>query len=451
MCWQLALLWLLVFFPAGIRAAPPPLTLDQAIAIALRDSPLVIAGRHQVAAAGFGRQAAKGNLYPRLDSYASYRRQSDPSVVVPIKEFGGPSPMFSRDHYSLGVTLKIPVYEGGRLRREVSAAELSRAVSRAGLNLTGQELVANVTTVFKRIPYLEKQLESSSFTLNALKKAGDDTRIRLESGRVAPVDLMRINTQIAAQEQALAALEEECRRTRQLLAQLLGREPEPPLAITGELALPPEIPLPSPQLPDISQRPDIRKAQNQVRLAENKVKLLQGYHLPSIDLIGDYGRRAGSGLEADEEVWSGGVAVSFNLFSGGSISARVDQAGAELLAAREELRRIRLAALTQVSNALSRLRETRARYRVAEQKTKTARETFRIEELKYKKGAGSITDSLLAQSSWFQADARRIMAVYNYHTALIDYELALGAIDIASLSGAESRPEEKREADAEKQ
>ena len=406
-----------------------PLTLDAAIKTGLRESPLVGSGNFEVDASVQGRRAALGQLLPHVNSYAGYRRDSDPSVVVPIKEFGGTPPVFSRDHYSYGLLMKIPLFEGGRNWSRLAAAEISEAISRESLHVTRQELVAGITNLFNRILYLEKFTESQHKTLDALKKAEADARVRLKVGRIAPVDLMRIETQVAQQEQALVSAEEETVRSRQLLAKIIGREPSWQPQVSGRLVRPEQDTLEISVSPDLSLRPDIRKAMHQVKLAETEVRQAAGYHLPDVDLVGDYGRRAGSGFDGDEEVWQGGVEVSFNIFSGGSIEAGVRQARARLLAVKEQLRHSRLTAMTQIDNALSDLRETKKRYLVAMTSLSTAKETWRIEELKYRTGAGTVTDSLLAQSAWFQAEAATLGALYQYHAARVGYLLALGTID----------------------
>ncbi len=408
------------------------LTLEQAIKTGLKQSPLIASGEFTLQASAQGTKAARGQFFPQLDSYAGYMRQSDPTVIVPIKEFGGPAPAFSRDHYSLGVTMKIPLFEGGRNWTRLSSEKIAEIISREMLQQTRQELVANITNIFNRVLYLEKLIISRKNTLYALQKARDDARERLEVGRVAPVELMRIETQVAEQEQSLVTAKEECVRTRQLLARFLGREPSWRPDISGNLSLPDRTFPPAAHTgggPDISLRPDIKKAMQEVKLADSEVKYLNGYNLPSISLVGDYGRRAGSGVNNDEEVWSGGVRMSFNLFSGGTIMARVHQARAKAMAAKEYLRQARLVAMTQVENAISRLLETGKRYQVAEKALSTAKETWRIEDLKYRTGAGTVTDSLLAQSSWSQAEAGTLAALYDYHTAKVEYLLAVGTID----------------------
>ena len=428
----LAFLFCWLFLPllhASYAAETEPLTLDKAIRTGLKESPLVKSERYEVDASSQGKSAALGQLLPQVNSYAGYTRRSDPAAVVAIKEFGGKPPVFSRDHYSYGLLMKIPVFEGGRLWARLSAAEISEAISKESLHLTRQELIAGITNLFNRILFLQKLTESQRATLDALKKAKADAETRLRVGRIAPVDLMRMETQVAAQEQALVSAEEETVRARQLLARMIGRDPSWSPEVTGKLACPSgNWAEPS---ADISQRPDIRKAMHQVELARSNIKYAMGYHLPSVDLVGDYGRRAGSGFEGDEEVWTGTVAVSFNIFSGGSVEAGVRQARAKLLAAEERLRHARLNALTELKNVISSLRETRTRYFVAEKNRATAKETWRIEDLKYRTGAGTVTDSLLAQSTWFQAEADTIGALYEYRAARVAWELAAGTIDSA--------------------
>ena len=429
-CLAIILLFLSAFPPR--LPAETLLTLKEAINTGLKQSPLIASSQFTLQASSQGEKAARGQLFPQVDSYAGYTRLSDPTVIVPIKEFGGPAPAFSRDHYNLGVTMKIPLFEGGRNWIRLSSEKIAKAISGEMLQLTRQELIANITNIFNRILYLEKLVTSRRNTLYALQKARDDARERLEVERIAPVELMRIETQVAEQEQSLVTARQERVRARQLLAQFIGREPAWQPEISGTLSRPDSSFPPAANAEgkaDISLRPDIKKATQEVKLADMEVKYLNGYNLPSVNLVGDYGRRAGSGLNNDEEVWSGGVQMSFNLFSGGTITARVQQARAKALAAKEHLRQTRLAAMTQVENAVSRLLETGKRFQVAEKALSTAKETWRIEDLKYRTGAGTVTDSLLAQSAWSQAEAATLATLYDYHNAKVEYLLAGGIID----------------------
>jgi outer membrane protein TolC len=59
-----------------------------------------------------------------------------------------------------------------------------------------------------------------------------------------------------------------------------------------------------------------------------------------------------------------------------------------------------------------------------------AEESLRIETLKYKTGAGTVTDTLLAQSARSLADANYYQALYDYNTAIVEFKRATGTIEV---------------------
>ena len=424
---------LLILLPTGVRAAGShPLSLHEAIAIALRDSPFLHASNAKVRSAVEGEKASKGQLLPRLDAYAGYQRTSDPVVVVPIKGFNTTPPAFSRDHYQTGLTFSFPLYEGGRRWTRIITSELAKTIAGQELTFSKQEIIANVTNTFNQILSLKDLETAQQRILTALNKVRKDTQKRLELGRAAPVELMKMDTQVAQEEQDLIHTREATIRARQALAALLGKNPVRLPAMEGKLSTT------APALPEVTEahleeiikkRPDIQKSLQEVKLAAANIKLQRGYNLPDIDLMGDYGQRAGSGFNDNEEVWTAGIKVNFNVFNGGVTSARIRQAKAELTAAKEKLQQQKLMAMTEIQQSRSRIKEADNRIKMAIKAIRSAQESYRIEELKYRTGAGTITDSLLAQAAWFQTEALKAGAVYELEKAVVDYRLATGIIE----------------------
>jgi TolC family type I secretion outer membrane protein len=428
-------LWLMLLLGPMLSPclAEEALSLDDAIDFALKNSPVLSAAKSEAEAAQFGVKAAKGQMLPQIQGYAGYDRKSDPVVVVPIKEFGGRPPAFSRDQYRAGVSVIIPIYQGGRLWARLDAANYTRQIASHTLSFTRQDLIANVTNLFNQVLYLMELSRAQETALDALKKARRDAKVRLEIGRIAPVDLMRLDTQVARQEQALITARERERRALSALSMLMGWDRPALPRLTGHLDCndgPAALPRPDELIERAwRQRPDIKAAQAEVQKAEAELEYARGSHLPSLGLVGDYSRHAGSGLHYDEEIWTGGVALSINIFSGGTLSAQVGQAASRLSAARQRLRALKLKARQDVMDALSALQEAEQRLKVSTEAERAAKEGYRIEQLKYDSGAGSVTDSLLAQAAWQQAMADRVSALYYLKKALVDLRLALGEVD----------------------
>lgn len=425
---------ILMFFTGGVAGAEKaPLTLDAALQMALQENHNLKSRGLEVKNAVAGQKASLGSLLPKLDSYAGYLRTSNPMLVIPMKGFGGEPPAFTRNHYRAGLGISFPLYEGGRRWHEVTASDLSKLIAEQQLSFSRQEIIANVTNTFKQVLSFKALEKAQHKVLDSLKKSQSDTKKRVDLGRAAPVELMKMETQVARQEQELIHTRQAELRARQSLAALLGKNPalldEPEGQLTSII---PELPANNKATLEkiITQRPDIQKTQEELKLADTEIKINKGYHLPDIALIGDYGLRAGSGLNDSEDVWSAGVNVKFNLYAGGQIKAKVNQAEAKYEAAREQLEQQKLNAMTEIVQAESNIQEAGQRIKMADKIITSARETYRIEELKYSVGAGTITDSLLAQAAWFEAVALKATAVYELEKAIVEYRFACGTIDI---------------------
>lgn len=427
-------IFILPFFSVPSSFSGERFELRQAISFALKNSPMLSAARSGVNATKFQIKESKGRFLPQITGYAGYDRKSDPVVVVPIKGFGQKPPAFSRDQYRIGLSLIIPVYEGGRLRAKLDMARFSKEMEENSLSFTRQDLIANLINVFNQALYL-KELEKARHTvLSALKKAQKDARLKLKLGRIAPVELMRIDTQVAQQEQELISTIQSKKRALYALSLLMGWDRTAPLEITGKLTHEKSNPYLSKSFNELlneafEKRADILAAKAAVKKAEAELRYEKGGHLPSLSLVGDYSRHAGSGLHYDEEVWSGGVSLSINIFSGGIISAKVGEAASKLERAHHLLREAKLRAKRQILDAISEIKEASHRLKVSKTALKTAKETYRIEQLRYDTGAGTITDALLAQSAWKEAIANELMAKYGLKKAFVDLKFALGVID----------------------
>ncbi|OCC16014.1 Outer membrane protein [Dissulfuribacter thermophilus] len=431
MCWCIFYVLTIVFNLSfsSEAGAKEGISLKQAIEIALKESPLLKSRSSEVRATKAMLGAAKGALLPRIDAYTSYFRFSDPQVVVPIKSFHGAIPEFSRDQYRVGIGIKIPIFVGGRLRTQVDLSEISALISREQLNLTREQLIYNITNVYNEILFLKGLGEAQNETLMALKRLLDDSRSKLKVGRLAPVDVMRVETQVMAQEEALISTRQGILKGLYTLSQLIGRDPGEIEDVVGAL----EDDLYEPEIQGdwdslVENRPDVQIALREVRLAEKKVRLEKGLNLPTIDIVGDYGRRAGGGFEGSEEVWSAGINLGLNIFSGGVISARIREAKERVIAARERLRHTRLLAKREIKSAIASITEAKKRVEAAKAALKSAKESYRIEELKYQAGAGTVTDTLLAQSAWLQARANVLRALFDLKRARADLALSTGTI-----------------------
>ncbi len=415
------------------------LTLDEAIRVALAGSPEIKENQALLRGAAAGSRAERAGLFPQVHAYVRYDRLSDPAAIVPIQGLHLPPPLFSRDQYQTGLAFRMPLYEGGRLRGGIRAAARDEGAARAGLDYSKETLIAAVTDTFNSILYLQALRGAREKTLAAIGEARTEAAVRLKVGRIAPLDLMEIDTQVASERLELVRTSEEFKRAGQQLCRLLGWSPATAVEVRGSLKKNAKgeaafvASLTGAEGRGrikawVGRRPDIIRAGKMVSKADELLRIARGLRLPDVDLVGDYGRHAGSGLGGGEGRWSAGLHLSLNIFNGGLIAAKEARARAKRQAAAEALKRLTLRAESQVYAALSLLREAGARMALAGKARITAAEAYKIESLRYRKGTGTVTDLLKAQGAWWLARAQYIKALFDRRQAVTALRLAAGVI-----------------------
>ena len=418
-----------------VRWDKGPVTLSEAVEIALSSNPGLAASRYDVDAAEARADVATGALLPRVDVVGGYTHSLDDRRLVPAR-FNGEKGVFSDDIFSADLVVSMPLFTGGRLISEMKAAELLAKSADHRLARTREELVFNVSSVFYRILALRRVIESQEFSKKALqehlKRIGD----LIEAQKAAKVDRLRTEVRIADIEQRLADTRNLLSIQQRVLANLMGVEDrQQSLHAQGELALLAE------ELPDrneslvvaLENRDDYLATRSSLEAQAKLVDAARAGHWPTVSVQGSYGGRwaAGpsdrpAGTDSSEDVGRVGIVVDIPLFEGGRIQARIRRERARLSAARQRLRALELQIQLDVETALSNLESARQRVEVTQKAIRQAEESLRIERQKYELGKGSITDVLDAQSALLETQTQYYRALADHSTASAQYRLAVG-------------------------
>jgi outer membrane protein len=404
------------------------LTLQDCIDIALKQSPLIRSSGLDVDASKESVKISRGSLFPRVDLNGVYMKENQPVPYIPAQSMTIPA-KFSDEVYSWGFYLRMPVYEGGRLRRQVDISKIEEDIQSSRQIFTIEDVIANVTNTFNKLLQLRELKQAQEISVEALERQKQNTELFVKAGRAARVEFLRVDVQLASDRQDLIRTLEAIKRTKETLAFFMGVPRDQVRNVSGVLQAEEKI-----STADIDKllrtRPDVVAASKKVDQARMEIDRASGKRYPSVALVGDYGDRAGSGFRGREEVWEAGVVLSINVFDGGIISAEVRREKVLLRKAEEELRLIELRARLEADNAVSSLKEAEARVGVAKKAVAQSEESLRIEELKYKTGAGTITDALLAESAMSAAQANYYQALYDYNAAIMEFKKSTGTIEV---------------------
>jgi outer membrane protein TolC len=124
--------------------------------------------------------------------------------------------------------------------------------------------------------------------------------------------------------------------------------------------------------------------------------------------------------------WGISFGVSLPIFDGFSRAARVSQARASQDDAREGLRAQQLMIEGQVHGELLSVNTNWQAAQIADSNRTAAREQLTLARERYRLGSGTALEVADAQNAVTQAEAGYINAVYDYHTAVVGLEAAVG-------------------------
>jgi outer membrane protein TolC len=411
-----------------------PLTLNEAILIALANNPELLATEREVDAAAAQRDVVAGQRLPSLRVTGGYNYYLDSQRLISARENGEPG-LFSRNIFASDIVVSLPLFTGGRITSEVKAAELLQKAAEHRLSRTREEMVFNVSSVFYSILAQRRVIESLEFSKKALQEHLKQVKDLLAAQKAAKVDQLRTEVRLADVEQRLVRERNVLAIQARVLTNLLGIEsPEKPVEPAGELAFTQAT---IPETDSALRQAFVRRADYLAARAalEAQAKSVDGARAaqwPIFSLQGAYGGRwatdpteqqAGSSTSGD--VGRVGVVVDIPIFEGGRVNARIRQEKARLLAAQERLRRLQLQIHLDIETAVLNISSSTQRVKAIEKAVEQAKESLRIEREKYDLGKGAIVDVLDAQSAVLESQT-------NYYRALADLNIAIAQMKLAT-------------------
>jgi len=421
--------------PAGVAESSGLFTLDRCIEIALNKNPEIAAAKWDIAASDARYDTARSSFWPQLSVEGGYHRYLDSQRLIQAR-YNGELGVFDDDIFRGDLVAKMTLYAGGRITSEAGAAgKLSEAEKKKFIR-TREELIYSITGVYFSILGQQKTIASLESSRKALEENKKRVTQLYESQKVAKVDLLRTEVRLADLNQTILKGENTLAIQKLLLFNLMGYDAVPDNArLEDQAGLPAEAPIDIGLLVEtaLKNRPDYQAAKDRLEAQTLRMNAAKAGHFPSINLVGTYGVRnapnsgdVGKNTQSTEDIGSIGVFLSLPLFEGGRVSANVREESAHLAAARDRLKKLELQIRQETETAALDVLSNTARFKATEKSIEQAKESLRIESLKYELGKGAITDILDAQAALLQAETSNCRSCIDYHISRARLKLATG-------------------------
>lgn len=176
-----------VLLTADFEIGRNPSTLDDLLAVAYASRPEMLLAEKQVSIARLEESAARRTYNPSLDlSAAAGGKNGYPLHIDRM-----------RLNYEAGVTLSIPLYEGGRRRQNASLARSATQTAIFQKELVERELKQQVSESYYTLVAGFEKIGQLLFQVNLAEKAYEQAKVNYEAGSVTNLELLTSSTNLS--------------------------------------------------------------------------------------------------------------------------------------------------------------------------------------------------------------------------------------------------------------
>jgi outer membrane protein len=326
-----------------------PMTLREAIALALENNKDIEVARHNVKIAEFDLTGARGAYDPRLSTSAWYERLKTPVAsflsggengaivsddftgsarfegLLPRgggsyrfdfssirqttnNQFTGLSPLYPT---SATFTYTQPLLRGLKFdnsRRQIEIAKKNLSLTDAQFRQRAIETITNVQRSYWDLVFALRNLQIQRDAVRDARNQLDHNKRLVQEGMLAPIDVVAAEAQVAGFEQGLFTAVEEVSRAENYLKNLIAEDRKAQiwsrsLIPTDQVELnPPAVSLNDAMTIAVENRPELQQATVAQEINQIDQKYFREQTKPQIDLVGSYGVVGSAGIVSGNSI-----------------------------------------------------------------------------------------------------------------------------------------------------
>ena len=430
-CWLAigaAALATLVVAPAA-RAAEP-LSLARAEEKAMAANPSLQAAKWEAVAAKKRTAETFGRHFGELDLVGVYNHFERNRITVPIASdlfvipaLGLSQLPWDRNQVHYGLTWQVPLLAAGGLHEGDRIARLSQSATEHLALFTRDQILYNIRASYRNALIVRHAIEAGQAYQKALEKDEGDAQLRVKIGAMAPVDAAKVTYALRGAEAQVAEFSAQSQTAQAYLAALMGEEPPAGGFELSDISGEPTVPTASSEdntKAALAGRGDLMATREGTAIVEHKKHLALEAFSPQLVLQGTYLRNDAPSLKDPIYTREWALMMKIPLFTGLSRIYAVQEADANLLAAKQRERAKELDITTQVADAEGRLDSAKALYAAGQAQRGLGQEVARVEHLKLEQGTGKMEDYLAARGQELAGETSYWRGLYAYQSA-VDY------------------------------
>src|SRR5882724_9453886 len=417
-------------------ASGESLTLDQAIALALRENHAMKIALLGVERADEDISAAKTFRLPSLHAYTSVSGNlANNQLKVPNPAnnlFPGLGPFFtlndSRKVTAIFAASAIePLTQQYRIGLSIKSQKVSREIAEAKLRQQQSETIDLVKKAYYAILQTRSALSSVEEALKSYKELDKVTGDYVVQQVSLKADLLVVQTRLAKVEYEQLELTNQLATQKEQLNTLLGRAVDTSFEVAGVPEFTSfETDLVSARKMALERRPELEQARLVIEQATLDRRAKKSEYIPDVSAGFVYLTPRNYASVIPKNFANVGVVVSWEFFDWGRKKHQLAEKDKAVEQAKNELKETEDQVLIDVGDKLRKLQQSGQALRVARVAESSAKENLRVTTGRYKFQAVLLSDVLQSQASLAEANHEYQSALLAFWTAKAEFEKALG-------------------------
>lgn len=391
--------------PLPSAAAASVLTLNDLLALGLRQNPAVLAAQDQVTASEG--MAAAARAYPNPEISGLTGRGREQNVPNPLS-----GSVYS---FALHQAIESPGLRNPRIQAADASVQAADAARRSFEN----DAVAAIKLAYYDLLRRQDEAQASQEDLHLTQKIRDSIALRYQVGESPRFDLITAETErlnaLKAHELALL----RSRQARIALRQAVGQAIPDATQIVGDLPEAGAMPsLAALQEQLNAHNPELQQVEAENQAAESRVDWQKAQRLPQWSVVAQH--------DADPTLSSSRVGLAVTIPLWDQHSGHVMQAQAELARSRHMVHSRRLWLEESLASTYERFESARSQVSLLQNELLVqATDARNVAEAAYRHGERGILDWLNAQRTYRVARSEWITARYDLATVIVEIDRLL--------------------------
>ena len=430
-----------VLFGATAAFAETPLSLEDAVRLALRNHPSIEAGRERYEAAQSRVEEARSGYYPSVSYSESFQRSNNPIYV-----FGSllTQHQFTESNFLLGplnqpsalnnfqsrLTADQVIFDAGGRKAQVHSAEFGAQIRAEDERRVRMELLAKVAAAYFGAVLVMEQRQVAHEAVRSAEADVQRAQTVRTAGMSTDADVLSVQVHLAA----MLAREIRARYASDTSLATLNDALGLPLDTNHDLSTPltearlPGIALEEYDKQAVEERPESRQSQLAIRQAGEESRQARAALFPKLSVQGAFEADRQEFIRKGGANWYVSATLSWNLFDGFRTRNRENVATHLAQAAGAEGKRAESEVRLEVRRAYAEWKAANERIAASEATVAMAKESLRITKNRYGAGFNTVTDLLRNETTTLEAQTRYLESIYDQRVAAAALELAAGTL-----------------------